>query len=524
MIRGGGVRPAADADPAAPKPLDEAAVKKILADYLRDNPGAGMPSGVQTGLDSNRGFFIRSAPDPKYVNWDDGSKIPFELRIRGRIQADYYYYKTTDVLNHQTGALANPVALTPGRGVKGANSSPDFSQLMIKRMRLIFEGTAFDPNLRYHIQIDGQTRGIGALAGGGVPTSNGLNSTGGVPGVGDCNGVATVDHALRLFSAYIAYDMHPCGYEKGCGPDCPDVTYRYTPTVTAFIGKARPMVAFEEYLGSNNQQFVEYGMSNWFFDADDDNLMMMAGTQIKALDDRLFIQAVVTNGNETQIANLQMDDLPGINIGGWYDFGGSWNEAHKRWDLFGDCLSDVDYSCKPVLRVGGAVNVVPMDRRSEFTNAELNRVRVVQPGPGGTGLLGELGGGGINNNAAGIGQFAVDAFDSYTCELFGPANTAASVCIIAGGSATSTTSAAAGCRSTPPAGPSSRATASTRPSSTPAGPVPPSSRSTPCSTTACSSRPATSSCRRSWKCAPAGRTSATRAATSTAARAGRSSC
>ena len=425
MIRGGGVRPAADADPAAPKPLDEAAVKKILADYLRDNPGAGMPSGVQTGLDSNRGFFIRSAPDPKYVNWDDGSKIPFELRIRGRIQADYYYYKTTDVLNHQTGALANPVALTPGRGVKGANSSPDFSQLMIKRMRLIFEGTAFDPNLRYHIQIDGQTRGIGALAGGGVPTSNGLNSTGGVPGVGDCNGVATVDHALRLFSAYIAYDMHPCGYEKGCGPDCPDVTYRYTPTVTAFIGKARPMVAFEEYLGSNNQQFVEYGMSNWFFDADDDNYLMGAGTQIKAFDDRLWVQAIVTNGNETQIPNLLMDNMPGINIGAWWDFGGTWNEQRKRWDLFGDCLSDIDYSCNPVVRAGGAINLVPMGRRSLFTSSELDRARTVPGAPGGTSLTGVLNGGGVGTGgtfssavASGLSPFAVDAFDSYSYNVF----------------------------------------------------------------------------------------------------------
>ena len=41
-----------------------------------------------------------------------------------------------------------------------------------------------------------------------------------------------VDHAVRLFTAYVAYDFHPCGYEKGCGPDCPDGYYRYTPTFT----------------------------------------------------------------------------------------------------------------------------------------------------------------------------------------------------------------------------------------------------------------------------------------------------
>ena len=61
------------------------------------------------------------------------------------------------------------------------------------------------------------TRGLTANAGGGVPAGNGLDNAGGVPGVPDGNGVATVDHAVRLFSAYVAYDMHPCGYEKGCG-------------------------------------------------------------------------------------------------------------------------------------------------------------------------------------------------------------------------------------------------------------------------------------------------------------------
>src|SRR5262249_14695935 len=148
------------------------------------------------------------------------------------------------------------------------------------------------------------------------------------------------------------------------------------------------------------------------------NLLMAVGTQIRALEDRLYVQALITNGNETQIANLQMDDLPGVNIGAWYDFGGTWDEANKRWILFGGGLSDVDYRCKRVLRVGGAVNLVPMDRRSEFTNAELNRVRVVPGAPGGTGLLALLGGAGFNPNAAGTGQFAADAFDSYTYDAF----------------------------------------------------------------------------------------------------------
>jgi hypothetical protein len=420
LIQSGAVRPAAaDGDKKDDKKLDEKAVEKIIDSYLKEHPGSGMPSGVQTGYSTTTGFAIRSAPDPKYVNWSDDCRIPFELRIRGRIQADYYFYKVTDSRNHLTGVDT------------GNNTSGDFSQLEIKRMRLIFEGTAFDPNLRYHIQLDGSTRGITGLANG-----NGVTGTGGITpvtaggtvvgggGVPGGNGAVTADHAMRLFQAWVAYDWHPTGSEKGCGPDCPEGTYKYVPTVTAILGKLKPMINLEEYLGSANEQFVEYNMGNWFFDADDDNMLMVAGVQVKALDDRFFGLAYLTNGNETQIANLQMDDLPGFNFGFWYDFGGNWNEARKRWDLFGDCLSDIDYSCKPVLRVGGSANLVPMDRRSIYTNAELNRVRVVSDAPGGTSLVGLLNGGGvnpINNSPAGVGQFAVDAFDSYTFNAFAAA-------------------------------------------------------------------------------------------------------
>ena len=65
---------------------------------------------------------------------------------------------------------------------------------------------------------------------------------------------------------------------------------------------------------------------------------------------------MLTNGNETQTANLQMDDIPGINVGAWYDFGGDWDQGRQRWTLFGSSLSDLEYHCHPVLRVGGAVN------------------------------------------------------------------------------------------------------------------------------------------------------------------------
>lgn len=44
--------------------LDEEAVKKIVTDYLKDNPGAGMPPSVQTGYELGNGFVIRSAQIP----------------------------------------------------------------------------------------------------------------------------------------------------------------------------------------------------------------------------------------------------------------------------------------------------------------------------------------------------------------------------------------------------------------------------------------------------------------------------
>jgi len=85
---------------AAPVAVEANAVKKIVADYLHENPGAGMPPSVQTGYSTTTGFVIRSAPNPSYVNWDDDCKIPFELRVRGRLQLAYYNYKVTDRTNH----------------------------------------------------------------------------------------------------------------------------------------------------------------------------------------------------------------------------------------------------------------------------------------------------------------------------------------------------------------------------------------------------------------------------------------
>jgi hypothetical protein len=428
----------AEGDKEAPKDtgrvvIDPASINKIIADYLKDNPGAGMPPGVQTGYSTATGFAIRSTNNPPYVNWQDESKIPFELRIRGRLQIPYYFYKVTDDFDHQRNRLTYPTAtqssgnggLTAANnpwGRLGANSTGDFSMLEVKRMRLIFEGTVFDPNLRYHIQLDGTTRGLDGLSGGsGIQGIPGPNSNGGFSAItqSNGNGLVQVDHAVRLFSAYVAYDFHPCCSYKGCGEDCPEGSYKYAPTLTLIAGKLKPFFAFEEIMGSANQQFVEYGMSEWFFDAEDDNLMNWWGVQYKGMQDRLYVAAGLTNGSESQFAARQMDDLPGFNAGFWYDFGGTWNEQRHRYDLYGDCISDIDYSCKPVLRVGGAINFDWMDRRSIYTNAEEGRIRIaaVQPGGANSSFVSILNGGGVAAFTNGMVP-AVDSFDMYAFEAF----------------------------------------------------------------------------------------------------------
>jgi hypothetical protein len=398
----------ADDKKAAPDPE---AVKKIVGDYLKDNPGAGVPPGVQTGFFTGQGFVIRSPDSPEYPAWGDESKIPFELRIRGRVQLDYYGYKVTDDANHETGAHQQ---------TQNANSHrfADFSQLEVKRMRLIFEGNAFSPDLRYQLQIDGNTRGLGGVQNNKVIQTAGAfapNTSAASP----IGGGVTVDHAVRLFTAWVAYDFHPCGWWKGCGPECCDGTYKYAPTFTLIAGKFKPTMSAEEWMsGSGNQQFVEYSMADWYFDADDDNQLMGAGTQIKALDDRFWLQAIMTNGNESQFPNTQMQVTPGFCAGMWYDFGGNWNEKRHRWDLWGDTFSDIDYSCNPVVRMGAACDIVPQDKRSLYGDDVQSRVFVMPAGPGGTRLINLLNGDGPATATNLRGSHAVDKFDYYTYEAF----------------------------------------------------------------------------------------------------------
>jgi hypothetical protein len=411
QLEQGPVTPVGADAPAAKPALDENAVKNIVGSYLHDNPGAGMPAGVQTGYAPTTGFVIRSAPDPKYVNWDDDCKVPFELRIRGRIQLDYYNYRVTDPRDHR---VFQPLFPKPGSGVGVAQ----FSQEEIKRMRINFGGTVFTPDLRYFIELDGNTRGLGGFQNNKVfQTAGAVNPAGNITSPNNTliGAGVTVDHAVRLFQAWMAYDFHPCGAEKGCGPDCPDGTVKYAPTFTLLGGKLKPFFCLDEFVGgSARNQFIDYSMADWMFNADDDNLLMGAGYQIKAMDDRFFMQGLITNGSESQFPNTQMDEYPGLNIGWWYDFGGNWNDAKKKWDLYGDTGADLDYSCNPVVRVGSAINFVPMDRRSLYGDLEQSRFFVTNPGPGGTRLINVFNG----DTSSPAGSHAVDYFDAYTFDVF----------------------------------------------------------------------------------------------------------
>ena len=387
------------------RPLDETAVNGIVEKYLKDHPGSDLPAGNQFGYEPGNGFVIRSGRGNDaglYQNWSDQSRVPFEMQIHGRVQSDYYGYKVTDTRNHFTGVDT------------GSNTAGDESALLIKRARIWVEGSLFDPDLRYNITLDGNTRGI-----------PGFNQRGFGAAIGNVPGGqvdANVDNAVRLFNAWISYDFHPCWSDSGCG-DCPDGTYRYKPTYRIIAGKIQPTFGFEEFVaGTGNMQFVDFSSSELFFDADDNNQLVGAALQIRELDDRLFLSAMITNGQDSQIPFLSLDNLPGFIGAYWYDFGGTWDDQAKQWQLYGNSLSDLAYSCNPVLRVGGAMNLVPMGRRSIYGEAEQDRVRVVPGLPNNPGFLGGvLNGGGILPATAGVpgtSAFALDAFDSYTFESY----------------------------------------------------------------------------------------------------------
>lgn len=404
---------AGKSDPTVPSKveIDDSALKKIVADYLQENPGAGMPSGVQAGYSvapltpqiTPGGFVIRSSPNPRYANWQDESRIPFELRIRGRMQIVYDGYKVTDNLNHQTNRPASQNANTTGFA--------DFSQLEIKRGNIILEGTAFNPDLRYRINFNGFTRGLGGFQGNKVVQTLPVGgfAPNGQP-VSPIGGGVAVSQGVTLFECFAAYDFHLDERQR----PLPDGEIIYAPTLSLVGGKMKPFFGLSEFLGNQVEQFVEFSMTDFFFSADEDARLMGVGFQAKALQDRFFMQSLVTNGVDVFSPNNLMDQLPGFCSGWWYDVGGNWNEARKAWDLFGDCISDIDYSVRPVARFGSCVNLVPMGRRSLYGDLEQSRFFTMPGAPGGTRIINMLNG----DLATPNGAHAVDRFDAYTYSAF----------------------------------------------------------------------------------------------------------
>ncbi len=321
------------------------------------------------------------------------------------MQIDYYSYHINDFQNYQTGQLIGPTL--------GVARRPDFDALEIKRMRLIFEGNAFGPDLRYRIQINGDTRGLSGM----YSNNDIVNNSpvgGGTSAIG--GGTVTIDNTVRLFEGWIAYDFHPGKCKDNCpdSPNCPNGMYR--PTITLMAGKMKPWDGLEEYLGSGTDEYIEYSMADWFFSTDQDNLQMAAGVQVKALEDRFYGMALLTNGSEwNNFAASQLDDLPGACVGGWYDFGGNWDEGKKAWQLFGDCVGDIDYSKNAVVRTGGSATYAAMDHRTLYGDAEEAMFRGAV---GGARIIDILNGDTLSATTSINAAHAVDKFDATTLNWF----------------------------------------------------------------------------------------------------------
>ncbi len=117
-----------------------------------------------------------------------------------------------------------------------------------------------------------------------------------------------------------------------------------------------------------------------------------------------------------------------MQLGGWYDFGGTWDEEKRRWKPFGESISDIDGQENPMLRVGANATAVFMDRRSQYTQAELDFYQASAVAPGGTGIDAVFNGGnlGVNNILTNnqssvngtVSPFALDAMNAQTYDAY----------------------------------------------------------------------------------------------------------
>jgi hypothetical protein len=419
----------------APKALDAKDVQSIVADYLKSNPGVGMPNGVQTGYSMGTGFYIKSVPNPDFANWSDQSTIPWEMRFRGRIQTNYDFYKVQDNYNHLSKQFYNNANSVPPPVVGPANpigpintvgpyTVGDFSALEVKRLRLIWEGSLFTPNLTYEMQLDANTRGFGSFQANkaftnAVPPGNGVNGlqTFGLGGASTIGGQIQTDHAARLFTAWLAYQI-PLGSRSSSSVCVPDGYYSYTPSLTFIAGKQQPYFSLIEIFGSATSQFAEFHMADWFFDTDANNMMMAVSAQYRDFDDRLMIIGQIANGADFGIPAVQLQRTPEFIGCFWWDFGGEFDPEKKRWNLFGNSISDLNYSRKLTVRVGGDMNLVHLDPRNQYGDIPSSFYFVGPGAPGGTRFI-NLFNGGNGVGAVGAANQALQSVNSANIFTYG---------------------------------------------------------------------------------------------------------
>lgn len=381
---------------------DDIRLQTAVDEYVKKHPTLFSKPGLSSGYDINKGLFFKKDPDEK-------SKLAFELDLRGRLQIDFYSFNTLYNHNYQTQA--------PAYASGNAEALPDLDTLAVKRARLLFQGYAFTPNIRYQYQIDGSTRGVA-----GFQNNRDVQTTGSFAPNGNAvspvGGGVTLDHVLRFFSGYIAYDIRGPKRQIPYGPDClgNGGESEYQSTTSLIVGKLKPFFSFEEVLTSQFCQFVDYSMVEWYFDADDDNYIPAAGFDIKAFDDRFYSRIYATNGGDSLSPATLLDNFPGFNAGFWYDLGGEWDCEKNKLILYGEGVSDLEHHQCPVARVGLATNIVPMNSRSIYGDSEAGRIWVMPGSPGGMRLVNLLNGG--TTPAATAGRYGLDKFTANSFEAF----------------------------------------------------------------------------------------------------------
>ena len=422
------IPPPKGAEPIPPpaKALGAKDVQSIIADYLKANPGAGLPSGVQTGYSMGTGFYVKSVPNPDYNNWSDQSGIPWEMRFRGRIQANYDFYKVQDNYNHLTKQFYNnpnsvPPPIANPMNTVGPYTVGDFSTIEVKRMRLIWEGNIFTPNLTYEMQLDASSRGFNSFQNNKIVQNAAVPPGGaggfGAPGINGqaaspIGGTIQTDHGARLFTAWLAYQI-PLGSRSSASVPVPEGSYSYTPSLTFIAGKQQPFFSLLEILGSATSQFAEFNMANWFFDTDGNNMMTGFSAQYRDFDDRLMLIAQIFNTNDGQgTPAVQTQRTPEFIGCFWFDFGGEFDKQGRRWNLFGNSISDLNYSRNLTVRAGGALSLVHLDPRNQYGDVPASFYFVGTGGPNGTRFINQFAGGTLGNTFD-LNQMNVNTFDAF---------------------------------------------------------------------------------------------------------------